>query len=294
MPFGQRWRNRVRDYGKVAPQFWIGQTGKELKAAGHEAVIVGLYLMTCPHANMIGLYYLPVLYIAHETGLGLEGAKKGLERACEAGFCTYDEDSEYVLVHAMARFQIAPSLKASDNRCKGAASELENCPNPSLRRKFFSIYAEAFHLPPEANPPPPLEAPSKPLRSQEQEQEQEQEQKEHESANADLSPEPAEPVSDDGMPRCPTKRIIALYHEVLPDLPPVQEFPDASVKMLRQRWRSDPERQSVDWWRGYFEYVRKCPFLMGEKTDFTADLLWLVRPTNFAKVVNGNYEERAA
>lgn len=115
-----------------------------------------------------------------------------------------------------------------------------------------------------------------------------------ESTVVDLSPEPAAPDSDDGMPRCPTKRIIALYHEVLPELPPVQEFPEASVKMLRQRWRSDPERQSLDWWRGFFEYVRKCPFLVGERTDFTADLLWLVRPTNFAKVLNGNYEERAA
>lgn len=115
-----------------------------------------------------------------------------------------------------------------------------------------------------------------------------------ESTVVDLSPEPAGPDSDDGMPRCPTKRIIGLYHEVLPELPPVQEFPEASVKMLRQRWRSDPERQSLDWWRGFFEYVSRCPFLMGERTEFTADLLWLVRPTNFAKVVNGNYEERAA
>jgi len=115
-----------------------------------------------------------------------------------------------------------------------------------------------------------------------------------ESTAVDSSPEPAEPDSDDGMPRCPVKRIVALYHEVLPELPPVQEFPEASVKMLRQRWRSDPERQSLDWWRGFFSYVRGCPFLMGEKTDFTADLLWLVRPTNFAKVLNGNYQERAA
>src|SRR5690625_3120250 len=104
----------MRDYGKVAPQFWTGSTGKELRAHGHEAVIVGLYLMTSPHANMIGLYYLPVLYIAHETGLGLEGARKGLQRACEAGFCTYDDTSEYVFVHAMARFQIAHSWKPAD------------------------------------------------------------------------------------------------------------------------------------------------------------------------------------
>ena len=59
----------MRDYAKVSPQFWIGKTGKAIKKAGPEATIVALYLMTCPHANMIGLYYVPLMYIAHETGL---------------------------------------------------------------------------------------------------------------------------------------------------------------------------------------------------------------------------------
>jgi hypothetical protein len=77
----------MRGYSVVAPQFWIGDTGKALKKAGSEAVIVGLYLMTSPHANMLGLYYLPEVYIAHETGLGIEGTSKGLKGCIEAGFC---------------------------------------------------------------------------------------------------------------------------------------------------------------------------------------------------------------
>ncbi len=76
----------MRDYAKVSPRFWLGETGRELRKAGAEAQVVAFYLMTSPHANMLGLYYLPVLYLAHETGLGLEGASKGLKRAVEAGF----------------------------------------------------------------------------------------------------------------------------------------------------------------------------------------------------------------
>ena len=136
----------MRDYGKVAPQFWTGKTGKELKAQGHEAVIVAFYLMTSPHANMLGLYYLPKLYIAHETGLGMEGACKGLARAIEAGFCSYDEASEHVFVHAMARFQIGDALKADDKRCKGIENELSKVPESELRQRFRDIYTEAFNL----------------------------------------------------------------------------------------------------------------------------------------------------
>jgi hypothetical protein len=67
----------MRDFGKVNPQFWIGSTGKRLRG-NPEAQLVALYLMTCPHANMIGVFHCPILYISHETGLPLEGASKGL------------------------------------------------------------------------------------------------------------------------------------------------------------------------------------------------------------------------
>jgi len=118
----------MREYAKVAPQFWTGKTGRALKAAGPEAVIVGLYLMTCQHANMLGLYYLSKAYIAVDTGLGIEGASKGLERACEAGFCDYDEESEVVWVREMATYQIADRLEPKDNRCKGIQREYERSP----------------------------------------------------------------------------------------------------------------------------------------------------------------------
>jgi hypothetical protein len=70
-------REPLRDYAKIGPQFWIGSTGKKLREFGTEATIVAFYLLSNPHANMLGLYYLPKLYIAHETPLGPEGASKG-------------------------------------------------------------------------------------------------------------------------------------------------------------------------------------------------------------------------
>jgi len=91
---------------------------------------------------------------------------------------------------------------------------------------------------------------------------------------------------------CPQAQIIALYHELLPELPPAREWPDSNSAQLRARWRSTPERQSLDWWRKFFGYVHESDFLMGRKTDFQASLGWLVKASNFAKVVNGNYENR--
>lgn len=168
----------MRDYAKVSPHFWTGSTGKQLRKCP-EALVVSMYLMTCPHANMLGLFYVPLLYIAHETGLGLEGASKGLDSACEAGFCTYDHESEVVWVYEMARYQVADSLKSTDNRCKGVQNEYNSLPSNPYLASFFDKYSKAFCMTEKrANSTKKHtknEAPSKPLASQEQEQEQEQE-----------------------------------------------------------------------------------------------------------------------
>ena len=63
----------MREYAKVGPQFWSGRTGRALKAKGTEAVIVAMYLMTCQHANMLGLYHLNPAYITATHGLPLKG-----------------------------------------------------------------------------------------------------------------------------------------------------------------------------------------------------------------------------
>jgi hypothetical protein len=191
----------VRGYGKIAPQFWTGATGKALKAAGPEAVIVALYLMTSPHANMIGVYFLPKLYLGYETGLGIEGASKGLARAIEAGFCDYDEASEHVFVYSMARYQVGDSLTPGDKRCKGVENELAKLPKIGLAVAFRRRYAAAFHLQDSEPKGSPSEGASMPLASQEQEQEQEQEK--HTGACA---PRETDPPAGDEKPAAKPKR----------------------------------------------------------------------------------------
>src|SRR4051812_31012936 len=119
----------MREYAKISPQFWIGNTGRQLRAAGTEAMLVGCYLISNPHATMLGLYYLPRPFIAHETGLRAEGASKGLQRAIEAGFCGYDQPSEMVFIYEMARFQIAEQLDPKDKRCTWIQREYDALPD---------------------------------------------------------------------------------------------------------------------------------------------------------------------
>lgn len=136
----------MRDFGKVSPMFWTGKTGKELR--GHpEAQIVAMYLMTCPHSNMIGAYPLPKLYLTHETGLSVEGASKGLQRCIDIGFCVYDEESEWVFVVEMGAHQVGEILKSNDLRTKGIHRHYLTIADSVVGRSFFARYSNDWALP---------------------------------------------------------------------------------------------------------------------------------------------------
>lgn len=151
----------MRDYSKVSGTFWTGKTGRGLRG-DMQTQLVALYLMTSPHANMIGVFHCPVIYIAHETGSHLEGAIKGLKKLCEGGFCTYDEDSETVWVHEMAKFQIGDDLKPNDNRVKDIQKQYESMPESRIKSGFLEKYGACYHIADSKPLRSPSEAPPKP------------------------------------------------------------------------------------------------------------------------------------
>jgi hypothetical protein len=103
----------------------------------------------------------------------------------------------------------------------------------------------------------------------------------------------APPAENKKSPPCPYQKILEIYHEVLPELPAVRVLTDARERVIRGLWLHNPD---LDWWRDYFQDVRRSDFLMGRSKPgngrtkpFMADLEWLVKPGNFAKVYEGRY-----
>lgn len=116
-----------------------------------------------------------------------------------------------------------------------------------------------------------------------------------EEAKASLSPAEL----GDHAPACPHAEIVALYHEILPTNPGIKVWDGARADALRTRWREDRKRQSLDYWRRFFQHVAASAFLTGRVEGsngrpFLPGLDWLVKSANFAKVIEGRYHERAA
>ncbi|MEO8401836.1 MAG: hypothetical protein ABI597_08600 [Gammaproteobacteria bacterium] len=96
---------------------------------------------------------------------------------------------------------------------------------------------------------------------------------------------------------CPHEEIIALYHKILPMCAQVKVWNKTRRSYLRQRWVENTKHQDIQWWEKYFEYIEQSHFLTGKtegrngQPPFIADLEWLIRPNNFAKIIEGKFNK---
>ncbi|WP_075780063.1 hypothetical protein [Marinitoga sp. 1137] len=102
------------------------------------------------------------------------------------------------------------------------------------------------------------------------------------------------PQQVEGPPQTPYQKIIELYHTYCPSLPKVRVLNETRKKYIRARWKEHPD---LKFWENYFKSVEESDFLTGRanygnRNPFIADLEWLMRPNNFAKVIEGKYKNR--
>lgn len=129
--------------------------------------------------------------------------------------------------------------------------------------------------------------------SAQQEREQEQEE--------DLSSSPIKNIGEEevvairqrpAIPPCPIEKIIEAYHEILPMCRPTMIRNKTRDGYIRQRWKEKPD---LGYWQRYFQHVSKSDFLCSRvqpangRPPFEASLEWLMRPNNYANVVEGKY-----
>jgi len=128
-------------------------------------------------------------------------------------------------------------------------------------------------------------------------------------AESEPKPEQAIPVKP-AIPDCPHLEILSLWAEVLPALP--RHSPSlwngARAAHLRARWRETAavkgwtnKEQGLAYFRRVFTFVGNSKFLTGRvpnrdptRRPMLIELEWLVSPRNWAKVLEGKYNEEVA
>jgi uncharacterized protein YdaU (DUF1376 family) len=120
--------------------------------------------------------------------------------------------------------------------------------------------------------------------------------------NTYICPPTGEPESK--IPNCEHQKVQDLYHQHLPTLRRVEVWNAARQGYLRQRWREVAtelaQTKAIDsndvlaWWADFFKHIGTSKFLTGKVNSkdgraFAADLEWILKPSNFAKIIEGKY-----
>jgi hypothetical protein len=154
-------------YYRVSPKFWV-----DSEAWSDDAKLLALYILTCDHRTVEGLFRLPMNYIAADLGWGKERLPEPFAELLAERFIEHDPANHLVLIVNALKYQ-SPQ---NPNMVKHAIRKLEQVPVDSPLTSTFKRLAERFcerlaeRLPEGfgegfAKPPAPTPAPTPPPES---------------------------------------------------------------------------------------------------------------------------------
>lgn len=91
----------MREYGKVHMAFW---SDPSIRGMSEDARALALYLLTCPHGNLLGLFRLPIAYAADDLQWASERVSKGFTELFGKGFCRRDSSTDWLVILKFLRW----------------------------------------------------------------------------------------------------------------------------------------------------------------------------------------------
>ncbi len=157
----------MRDYGKVYGTFWSSNTTHSLSDDGK---LLALYLMTCSHSTIAGVFRLPDGYVAEDIGWDQNRVQQGFAELLAKGFANRCETTKWVWIVKHLEWNKPENPNQRKSAAKIALSVPDEC---AWKQAFMRVCAESLGLdqPEKANP---SETVTEPLLNQEQKQEQKQ------------------------------------------------------------------------------------------------------------------------
>lgn len=119
-------------YTKIESQFWKDE--KMIKLSG-DARYLMLYLLTSPHRNMIGCYFLPEPYAFFDLGMSPERFQQALSQLVKSERIKYDTDNHILLIPNYLRF----NPLENPNQVKAAIERLAELPQTQLLQDLYDI-----------------------------------------------------------------------------------------------------------------------------------------------------------
>lgn len=119
-------------YGKVESTFWRDE---RIITLSSEARYLFLYLLTTPHRNMLGLYYLPAIYACYDMGWDENRLKNSLDELVGIQAVKYDSETSMVFIRNYLKY----NTPSNPNQVKGIIAKLNEIPKTNLTYDFLEV-----------------------------------------------------------------------------------------------------------------------------------------------------------
>lgn len=125
-------RADVPRYSRISNRFW---TDEESSTWNDRVKLAALYVMTCSHRHLEGIFKLPPQYACADLGWTMKSWKSALVFLQESNFLKWDSRTSVVLIVNALRYQ-APE---NENQRTAAIRRIKDLPNTPLLQCFCSL-----------------------------------------------------------------------------------------------------------------------------------------------------------
>lgn len=259
-----------------------------------------LYLLTNPYTTQSGIYEISRKIMAFETGYHLETIDKLLAKFEEKGKIKFDPETNEIFLKNWLKYNWSNSPKV----ITAVIESLKKVKSTDILLVFWNNIADetkdiliqyGYSIDTLS-----IEY-TKTIDTASINKRKEKEKEKENKKEKDIVTTPNGVVVDTNVPttnttqdKTPYQKIVDLYHKLCPSLPRVKVLTNTRRRYIRSRWKEHPD---LAFWESFFNRVEQSDFLTGRadygnRKPFIADLEWLVRPNNFAKVLEGRYDNR--
>jgi hypothetical protein len=279
-------------YRYVHVSFWTDPIVLEMTP---EEKFFFLYILTNPYTTQSGIYEISKKVMAFETGYNLETIEKLLERFEKKGRILYDHETNELYIKNWIKHNWSNSPKV----IKAFIEDLQNVKSTRILQAFLNSISDDIKavLIEYGYSIDTLSIEYGYLNANKNKNKNKNKniyiEDSSNKLDADASVESKDSTTNTAQDTVPYQKIVDLYHE-LTSLPRVVKLSETRKKYIRARWKEYPD---LEFWKQFFTRVEASNFLTGRadygnRKPFIADLEWLVRPTNFLKVLEGRYDNR--
>jgi|GEM_PF-6747233 len=124
-------------YQKIYSQIWNDEKFTRLTPSQQRLF---LYILTCPHGNIIGFFVLKKGYVCDDLKSLPKDFEKDLRKLIESGLIEYDFDTSIVLIKKFLKH----NPLTNPNQIKAAKNLLKELPNTKLFHRFIEVLPEVL------------------------------------------------------------------------------------------------------------------------------------------------------